>query len=102
MAGGCGVSAAGRASTGRCDMSPSSPKAGTPVMAASPLFALELPLKVLIWDDGDQTKLSYYAPAALAAKHHLSADLRATLSGITPLTDALGASERPVLSPVRG
>ena len=46
-----------------------SPKAGTPVMTASPLFALDLPLKVLIWDDGGQTKVSYYAPAALAAKH---------------------------------
>ena len=61
-------------------------------MAASPLFALDLPLKVLIWDDGDQTKVSYYAPAALAAKHHLSADLAATLSGINALTDALVAS----------
>jgi len=61
-------------------------------MAASPLFALDLPLKVLIWDDGDQTKLSYYAPPALAAKHHLSADLAATLSGINALTDALVAS----------
>jgi uncharacterized protein (DUF302 family) len=69
-----------------------SPKAGTPAMAASPLFALDLPLKVLIWDDGDQTKVSYYAPAALAAKHHLSADLAATLSGINALTDALVAS----------
>src|ERR1700760_1349780 len=35
-----------------------SPKAGTPVMAASPLSALDLPLKVLIWADGDQTKVS--------------------------------------------
>ena len=38
-----------------------SPEAGTPVMAASPLAALDLPLKVLIWADGDQTKVSYYA-----------------------------------------
>ena len=29
-----------------------SPAAGTPVMAAAPLAALDLPLKVLIWDDG--------------------------------------------------
>ena len=61
-------------------------------MAASPLFALDLPLKVLIWDDGDQTKISYYAPAVLAAKHHLSADLVATVSGINALTDAFVAS----------
>ena len=66
-----------------------SPAAGTPVMAAAPLAALDLPLKVLIWDDAGQTKVSYYAPAALAARHHLSADLAAKLAGIDPLTDAL-------------
>jgi uncharacterized protein (DUF302 family) len=69
-----------------------SPRAGTPVMAASPLSALDLPLKVLIWADGAQTKVSYYAPAALAASHHLTADLAANLSGIDALTDALVAS----------
>ncbi len=69
-----------------------SPKAGTPVMAASPLAALDLPLKVLIWDDSDQTKVSYYALAVLAASHHLTADLAANLSGINALTDALVAS----------
>src|SRR5215467_4329066 len=66
-----------------------SPKAGTPVMVASPLSALDLPLKVLIWADGDQTKVSYYAPAA---SHHLTADLAANLSGINALTDALVGS----------
>jgi uncharacterized protein (DUF302 family) len=69
-----------------------SPKAGTPVMAASPLSALDLPLKVLIWADGDQTKISYYAPTVLAASHHLTADLAANLAGINALTDALVAS----------
>jgi len=43
-----------------------SPAAGTPVMAAAPLAALDLPLKVLIWADDGQTKVSYYGPAALA------------------------------------
>ena len=42
-----------------------SPAAGTPVMAAAPLAALDLPLKVLIWDDEGQTKVTYYAPSAL-------------------------------------
>ena len=69
-----------------------SPAAGTPVMAASPLAALDLPLKVLIWADGDQTKVSYYAPAALAASHHLSGGVAANLAGINALTDALVAS----------
>jgi uncharacterized protein (DUF302 family) len=69
-----------------------SPQAGTPVMAASPLAAPGLPLKVLIWADEGQTKVSYYASAALAASHHLTADLAASLAGINALTDALGAS----------
>ena len=69
-----------------------SPQAGTPVMAASPLAALDLPLKVLIWADEGQAKVSYYAPAALAASHHLTADLAASLAGINALTDALVAS----------
>ena len=69
-----------------------SPAAGTPVMAASPLSALDLPLKVLVWADGEQTKVSYYAPAALAASHHLSDDLAGNLAGINALTDALVAS----------
>jgi uncharacterized protein (DUF302 family) len=68
-----------------------SPAAGIPVMAASPLSALDLPLKVLVWDDEEQTKVSYYAPAALAASHHLSDDLAGNLAGINALTDALVA-----------
>jgi len=69
-----------------------SPQAGTPVMAASPLAALDLPLKVLIWSDEGQTKVSYYAPAALAARHHLGPELVGNLAGINGLTDALVAS----------
>jgi uncharacterized protein (DUF302 family) len=65
------------------------PAAGTPVMEASPLAALDLPLKVLVWADGPQVKVSYYSPAALAARHQLSADLAAKLASIGPLTDAL-------------
>jgi uncharacterized protein (DUF302 family) len=68
------------------------PAAGTPVMAASPLAALDLPLKVLVWDEDGQTKVSYYSPAALAARHHLGADLAGNLASIDVLTDALVAS----------
>jgi len=69
-----------------------SPAAGTPVMAASPLAALDLPLKVLVWDDGGQTSVTYYSPAALAARHHLGADLARNLASIDALTDALVAA----------
>ena len=68
-----------------------SPAAGTPVMVASPLTALDLPLRVLVWDDTGQTQVTYTAPAALAARHQLNPDLAARLAGIDPLTDALVA-----------
>ena len=67
------------------------PAAGTPVMVTAPLSALDLPLKVLIWDDAGQTKVTYYGPAALAARYGLNADLTAKLAAIDPLTDALVA-----------
>jgi hypothetical protein len=50
-----------------------------------------LPLKALVWADEQQTKVSYYAPGALAARHHLSPDLASNLAGIEALTDALVA-----------
>jgi uncharacterized protein (DUF302 family) len=69
-----------------------SPAAGTPVMSAVPLSALDLPLKVLVWDDEGQTTVSYAAPAAVGARYGLSGDLTARLAGVDPLTDALVAS----------
>ena len=66
-----------------------SPAAGTPVMDAAPLAALDLPLKILIWADGSRTNVTYYSPAAIAASYGLSAELAAKLAGIDPLTDAL-------------
>jgi uncharacterized protein (DUF302 family) len=68
------------------------PAAGTPVMAASPLAAVDLPLKVVIWDDDGATKVSYTAPGVLAARHHLDAELAGRLAGIDVITDALVAS----------
>lgn len=66
-----------------------SPEAGTPVMQAEPLAALDLPLKVLVWADGDQTKVSYTAPSELAHRYGLSDALAARLAGIEELTDAV-------------
>jgi uncharacterized protein (DUF302 family) len=65
------------------------PVAGTTVMDATPLAALDLPLKVLVWADGDQTKVSYLAPSAFADRYTLDPDLAHNLAGIDPLTDAL-------------
>ncbi|HXT92975.1 MAG TPA: DUF302 domain-containing protein [Trebonia sp.] len=68
------------------------PAAGTAVMDAVPVSALDLPLKVLIWADETRTNVTYYSPAALAARYELSEELAAKLAGIDPLTDALIAS----------
>jgi len=65
------------------------PGAGTLVMEAAPLVALELPLKVLIWEDEGRTRVSYTAPGALAERYGLCADLARMLEGIEPLTDAV-------------
>jgi uncharacterized protein (DUF302 family) len=65
-----------------------SPRAGTPVMQAAPLAALDLPLKALVWADGDQTKVSYTSPAALATRYGLGDELAARLSGIDQIIDA--------------
>jgi len=70
-----------------------SPKAGTPVMLASPMSALDLPLKALVWDDGGQTKLSYYDPAAIVARYRVPAELAGNLAGINGLTDAAVRAE---------
>ena len=67
------------------------PAAGTPVMAAAPLSALDLPLKIVVWDDEGQTKVSYVAPAAIGARYGLPDKLAANLAAINPLTDALVA-----------
>jgi uncharacterized protein (DUF302 family) len=64
------------------------PLAGTPVMEARPLAALDLPLKVLVWDDDGQTQLSYFPPAELAARYDLDDELAAKLAGIDAVTDA--------------
>jgi uncharacterized protein (DUF302 family) len=64
-----------------------SPLAGTPVMAAAPLAALDLPLKVLVWAEGEQTKLGYTEPAELAARYGLSEELAGRLAAIDAVTD---------------
>ena len=51
--------------------------------------SIDLPLKVLVWDDQGRTKISYTAPAVLAARHNLDPELAERLAGIHTLTDAL-------------
>ena len=63
------------------------PAAGTRVMDAQPLAALDLPLKLLVWDDHSRTRVSYLTPAVLAARNALPDSLAAPLAAIDRLTD---------------
>lgn len=52
------------------------PKAGTPLMLAAPSSAIDLPLKLLIWEDSNgKTWVSYNSPEYLQKRHGLPADL---------------------------
>jgi uncharacterized protein (DUF302 family) len=77
-----------------------SPNAGTPVMHAYPLAALDLPLRILIWDDDGETKVTYTSPGALASRYSIDASLAANLAGIDALTDAL-VSDQPAADRAR-
>jgi uncharacterized protein (DUF302 family) len=69
------------------------PATGTGVMVAAPLSALDLPLKILVWDDeGQGTSVSYTAPATLASRYGLSPESAAALEVVNGLTDALVAA----------
>jgi len=62
------------------------PKAGTPVMLASPSAAIDLPLKVLVWEDVDgKVWISYNSPAYLQARHSIPEGLLPNIAGIEAL-----------------
>ena len=52
------------------------PKAGTPLMLAAPSIAIDLPLKILVWEDADKkTWVSYNSPAYLQERHNVPLEL---------------------------
>lgn len=66
------------------------PAAGTAVMQAAPLAALDLPLKILVWaDDLGVVWMTYLSPKWLVARHGLTADLAGPLGAVETLTTAV-------------
>ncbi len=64
-----------------------SPKAGTPLMIASPSIAIDLPLKVLVWEDAEgKVWISYNSPQYLQARHHLPQELLQNIAVVEALT----------------
>ena len=63
-----------------------SPKAGTPVMLAAPSSALDLPLKILVWQNAEgKVYVSYNSPAYLQERHGIPADLMPNVAVIEAL-----------------
>jgi uncharacterized protein (DUF302 family) len=65
------------------------PKMGTPLMQASPLAAIELPLKALAWEDAaGKVWLTYNAPEFLQDRFALGSGLIKNISGLPALIEA--------------
>ncbi|HEY1883320.1 MAG TPA: DUF302 domain-containing protein [Candidatus Cybelea sp.] len=68
------------------------PKGGTPLMNAFPLLALDLPLKLLVWEDGDGVKIAYVPMSEIAARYGVVAmeeRIDAMDAALEHLTDAV-------------
>jgi uncharacterized protein (DUF302 family) len=62
------------------------PKAGTPLMLAAPSIAIDLPLKILVWEDGaGKVWLSYNSPEYLKQRHGLPEDLLQNIAVVEAL-----------------
>src|ERR1700756_5344569 len=63
-----------------------SPKAGTPLMQAAPSIAIDLPLKLLVWQDAQgKVWLSYNSPEYLKERHGVPPDLLPNIAGVETL-----------------
>ena len=63
-----------------------SPKAGTPLMLAAPSIAIDLPLKILVWEDSQgKVWVSYNSPDYLEERHGLSQKLRQNIAVVETL-----------------
>jgi uncharacterized protein (DUF302 family) len=70
------------------------PKAGTPLMVATPTVAIDLPLKILAWQDADgQTFVAYNEPDYVQARHGFPAELVKNISALGALAEAAAAPD---------
>jgi uncharacterized protein (DUF302 family) len=65
-----------------------SPRAGTPLMQADPRVGIELPLRILVWDQDGQTIVGYNDPKDLVGAYDLASQA-ATLDAMSSLLQAL-------------
>jgi uncharacterized protein (DUF302 family) len=68
-----------------------SPKAGTPLMLAAPSIAIDLPLKILVWEDAQgKVWVSYNSPTYLQERHNLPPELLQNIAAVEALAAAAG------------
>ena len=68
-----------------------SPKAGTPLMLAAPTSAIDLPLKILIWEDTERKVwVSYNSPAYVQERHGLPQELLQNIAVVETLAAKAG------------
>ena len=66
------------------------PKGGTPVMLSAPSIAIDLPLKILIWEDKEgKVWVSYNSPAYLQARHNMPQQLLQNIAVVETLAAAI-------------
>lgn len=65
-----------------------SPKSGTPLMQSDRRIGIELPLRVLVWQDGNDVRLGYRDPRELAGTYEVAAQ-QAILGQMATLLDEL-------------
>ena len=59
------------------------PKGGTPLMVAAPSTAIDLPLKLLVWEDGEgKVWITYNSPQYLQERHQFPKELMANIAVI--------------------
>ena len=69
-----------------------SPKSGTPLMLAVPSSAIDLPLKILVWEDANQKVwISYNSLAYLKERHGLADELLLNIAVVEKLAAQAGA-----------
>src|SRR6201997_5025349 len=68
-----------------------SPKAGTPLMLAAPSVAIDLPLKILVWEDAQgKVWISYNSPEYLKERHGLPQELLQNIAVVETLAARAG------------
>ncbi|MGC1380313.1 MAG: DUF302 domain-containing protein [Candidatus Baltobacteraceae bacterium] len=68
------------------------PKGGTPLMEAYPLFALDLPLKLLVWEEDGRCKVAFVPASEIAARYGIT--------GMDRIVSAMDAALRALIDSV--